>query len=159
MENQLIIRKAYPADAPHIAALLAGYAERGVLLPRSCEEILESIRDFFVADATADAAPRIIACSSLRIYDALLAEVRSIAVEPSTVRSGLGKQLLAACEEDARAYGIEKVFALTYVPEFFERSGYTRLPKEALPQKIWRDCFRCKNFPNCTEIAVIKSMR
>jgi len=157
MEAQFVVRKAAPADASGIAALLAGYAEKGVLLPRPVEEILECIRDFFVAvESAASGEPQ--GCSALRIYDEELAEVRSIAVQPDSIRHGFGRRLLAACEEDARAYGVKKVFALTYVPEFFERNGYTRLSKEDLPQKIWRDCFRCKNFPNCSEIAVIKTI-
>jgi len=153
MKAQFVVRKAAPLDASGIAALLAGYAEKGALLPRPVEEVLETIRDFFVI---ADDTQGVLACSALRIYDDRLAEVRSIAVQPDSVRHGLGRLLLAACEEDARAYGVQKVFALTYVPEFFERNGYTRLPKEDLPQKIWRDCFRCTLFPNCGEIAVIK---
>jgi len=150
------VRKARPSDAPRIAGLLAGYAEKGQLLLRSTEEILEGIRDFFVA-ASDDG--EILACAALAIYDAELAEVRSIAVLPSMLRHGLGRRLLDACEADARAYNLEKVFALTYVPEFFEKSGYARIAKEELPQKIWRDCFRCKLFPNCREVAVIRNLR
>ena len=149
------VRKARPADVPHIVSLLAGYAEKGQLLPRSNEEILEGIRDFFV---TASPNEEILACAALAIYDAELAEVRSIAVQPAMLRHGLGRKLLEACEADARAYALDKIFALTYVPEFFEQNGYARVAKEELPQKIWRDCFRCKLFPNCREIAVIKNL-
>jgi len=159
MEAQSV-RKARPADVPLIAALLAEYAEKGVLLLRPSEEILESIRDFFILEDSeaADRREGLLACAALRIYDEALAEVRSIAVRPSALRHGFGRRVLHACEEDARSYGIQKVFALTYVPEFFERSGYARVQKEELPQKIWRDCFRCKLFPNCKEIAVIKNV-
>ncbi|MDR2734341.1 MAG: N-acetyltransferase [Spirochaetota bacterium] len=150
------VRKARPSDAPQIAGVLAGYAEKGQLLLRSTEEILEGIRDFFVI---ASPNEEIFACAALALYDAELAEVRSIAVLPSMTRHGLGRSLLLACEADARAYDIDKIFALTYVPEFFEKSGYARIAKEELPQKIWRDCFRCKLFPNCREIAVIRNLK
>jgi amino-acid N-acetyltransferase len=161
MEVQFAVRKARPADAAGIAALLAEYAEKGVLLPRPLEDILESIRDFFVAEVQNGGAADeqgAQGCAALRIYDDQLAEIRSIAVLPHLIRHGLGRQLLAACEEDARVYGVKKIFALTYVPEFFERNGYVRVQKEELPQKIWRDCFRCKKFPNCREIAIIKAI-
>lgn len=149
------VRKARPADVPQIVNVLAGYAEKGQLLPRSNEEILEGIRDFFVI---ASPGEEILACAALAIYDAGLAEVRSIAVQPAMLRHGLGRTLLEACEADARAYALDTIFALTYVPEFFEKNGYARIAKEELPQKIWRDCFRCKLFPNCREIAVIKKL-
>ena len=149
------IRRALPGDAGAISALLGFYAEKGKLLARAPEEILESIRDFKVA---IDPSGTVVGCAALKIYDPKLAEVRSIAVVAGIVQRGIGRQLLAACEEDGRQYAIESVFALTYVPEFFDKSGYARITKESLPQKIWRDCFQCKHFPNCGEIAVIKKL-
>jgi amino-acid N-acetyltransferase len=49
------------------------------------------------------------------------------------------------------------VFTLTYVAEFFEKLGYTRIDKADLPHKIWNECVRCPLFPNCQEIALIRS--
>lgn len=151
----MIIRTALPREAECISSLLGVYAERGALLPRPVEEILESIRDFSVA---IDTQGKVAGCAALRIYDTALAEIRSLAVREELLRQGLGRTLIAACEEDARKNGISRVFALTYVPGFFEKIGYERIAKETLPQKIWRDCFQCKHFPNCGEIAVIKSI-
>jgi len=153
--EHMSVRAALPRDAGAISALLGGYAERGLLLPRPVEEILESIRDFSVL---VDGADEVIGCAALRIYDTALAEIRSLAVREEYKKHGAGRRLITACEDDARRNGISRVFALTYVPEFFERLEFTRIPKETLPQKIWRDCFQCKHFPNCGEIAVVKTL-
>ena len=47
---------------------------------------------------------------------------------------------------------------MTYVAEFFERCGYRRIDKADLPHKIWNECVRCPLFPNCNEIALIRSV-
>jgi amino-acid N-acetyltransferase len=48
---------------------------------------------------------------------------------------------------------------LTYQKEFFEKLGFVEIPKESIPdKKIWADCIKCKFFPNCNEIALIKHL-
>jgi amino-acid N-acetyltransferase len=43
------------------------------------------------------------------------------------------------------------------VASFFERCGYQRIEKAELPHKIWNECVRCPLFPNCNEIALIRT--
>ena len=149
------IRKAAPGDAENISILLGGYAKKAMLLPRTVEEILENIRDFFVCESEGE----FLGCCALKIYDATLGEIRSLAVAESGKGQGCGRALVEACENDARLFSMERVFALTYIPDFFSRLGYREVDKENLPQKIWRDCFKCINFPNCGETAVLKDIR
>jgi len=47
------------------------------------------------------------------------------------------------------------VFALTYVPELFEKLGFVRTDKALLPRKVWTECVFCPKFPVCGEVAVI----
>ena len=56
-----------------------------------------------------------------------------------------------------RELEIKTVFTLTYVADFFEKCGYHRIEKADLPHKIWNECVRCPLFPNCTEIALIRT--
>jgi amino-acid N-acetyltransferase len=65
--------------------------------------------------------------------------------------------LLNACWDAADELQINTVFTLTYVAEFFEKQGYHRIDKADLPHKIWNECVRCPLFPNCNEIALIRS--
>lgn len=148
------IRKALPRDAGAISVLLGGYARKGMLLPRAEEEILENIRDFFVCETEGE----LLGCCALKVYDPSLGEIRSLAVAESGKGQGCGRVLVEACEKDAAGFRLEQVFALTYIPDFFARLGYREVQKETLPQKIWRDCFKCINFPNCSETAVLKNI-
>ena len=50
--------------------------------------------------------------------------------------------------------GMPKVFALTYVPDFFVSLGFSRIDKSELPHKIWSECINCPKFPDCGEEAV-----
>ena len=60
-----------------------------------------------------------------------------------------------ACLEEASVLGIEKVFTLTYVPNFFIKRGFYEVDKSQLPHKIWADCLKCPKFPNCDETALM----
>lgn len=147
-----MLRKAAIADARAIHRLLADYAQQGMLLPRSLPEIYTTIRSFYVYQTSTTAPISGTVC--LQIWWEDLAEVRSLAVSAEAAGQGVGKQLVAACLEEARQLGIERVFALTYQQSFFERQGFTVIDKQSLPQKIWGDCVKCPKFPDCDEIAM-----
>ena len=70
----------------------------------------------------------------------------------------MGSKLLAKCLEEARALKVKKVFALTYVPEFFENFGFRLVDKKELPHKIWSECIKCVYFPGCKEIGMLKEI-
>jgi len=67
--------------------------------------------------------------------------------------------MVAEAIEQARRLGIEKVFALTLEPDFFEKLGFRIIEKDALPMKVWSDCARCPKQQNCDEVALIKEIR
>jgi RNA 3'-terminal phosphate cyclase (ATP) len=145
------VRKARAADGPAIQKLLAHFASRGELLPRTLNEVYQHLRDFVVGETEG----RIVGVCALWLYWEDLAEVRSLAVEEGSAGRGLGTALVDACLAEAAALGIRRVFALTYRPGFFERLGFRRVDKRELPQKIWKDCLRCAKFTCCDEIALI----
>jgi len=73
--------------------------------------------------------------------------------------SGVGKtSLINACIDETKDLGIKRVFALTYVPEFFEKFGFKRVNKSYLPRKVWGECLSCVKFPDCSEIPLIKEL-
>jgi amino-acid N-acetyltransferase len=49
-KGKIRTRKALLPDAPAIHALIAHYADRNVLLPRTIGEICENVRDFTVVE-------------------------------------------------------------------------------------------------------------
>lgn len=153
-EDNITLRKARIGDVPHIHSLVNSFASKGAMLGRSRSELYEGIRDFFVVELDGE----VLGCSALHINWEDLAEVRSLAVAPQIQGKGMGKRLVNACVEEARILGIARVYALTYRPSFFEGVGFSKVSKDTLPQKVWRDCLKCPQFPNCDEDAVIMEL-
>lgn len=149
-----MIRKATVEDVQKIQKLVNSHAEKGEMLPRSLGDTCDNIRDFFIYEED----DVLLGCCALHVTWVDLAEVRSLAVASQAQGKGIGRELLAACLEDARRLGIRKVFALTYKPEFFERMGFQRIEKSELPHKVWLECVKCVKFPDCDEVAVISAL-
>ena len=150
-----MIRKARMGDVKAIQKLIAEYARKGDMLPRSLSEIYENLRDYFVY--TGDGG-KVIGSAAIHIMWEDLAEVRSLAVRDGHMGKGVGTKLVEACVSEAIVLGILRVFALTYKPEFFEKMGFVRVDKSELPQKIWTDCLKCSKFPDCDEVALVSDL-
>lgn len=154
-EQMRVIRPATLRDADQMKALIDHSAVQSLMLPRTLPEICSSIRDFTVCHGEG----RILACVALHVFTTDLAEIRSLVVDDAAKGSGLGRDLVNQALEDARSLGVKQVFALTYVPAFFEKCGFRRLQdKSVLPHKIWTECIRCPHFPECKEEAVIRDL-
>ncbi len=146
------IIKATVKDAKDIHTMVNRFAKRDDMLPRALNEIYENIRDYFICIDDG----KIVAIAALHVLWDDLAEIRSIAVSTKHRNKGVGKKLIKRCMKDAAALGINRVFALTFHPEYFIKQGFEDIDKNDLPHKIWRDCLKCPKFPDCTESAVIK---
>ena len=151
-----MIRKAVIRDIKPIHKLLGHYADQGLLLPRSLSELYDHLRDFFVIEKT-DQDPSIIGVCALGICWEDLAEIRSLAVAKEHQGKGFGAQLVKACLKDAVSLELNRVFTLSYVPEFFSKLGFREVEKSRLPHKVWADCLKCPKFPDCDETAMIIS--
>jgi amino-acid N-acetyltransferase len=147
-----MIRKARMSDVKAIQKLIAEYARKGDMLPRSLSEIYENLRDYFVFEENGG---EVVGSAAIHLMWEDLAEVRSLAVREGEMRRGIGTQLVEACISEAIVLGITRVFALTYKPEFFERIGFQQVDKSELPHKIWSDCLKCAKFPDCDEVALV----
>jgi amino-acid N-acetyltransferase len=147
----LKIRKARIPDLKQAHRLINDFAKRGQMIPRSLNELYETLRDFMVCEVEGD----VCGVCALHIMWDDLAEIRSLAVENRFQRHGIGRNLVKHCLREARNLGITRTFALTYHPDFFKKLGFYDIDKAALPQKIWGDCVRCPRFPECDENAVI----
>ena len=139
-------------DVKAIQKLIAEYARKGDMLPRSLSEIYENLRDYFVF---VEDGGEVIGSAAVHLMWEDLAEVRSLAVRDDRMRRGVGTQLVEACISEAIVLGITRIFALTYKPLFFEKLGFRRVDKAELPHKIWSDCLKCSKFPDCDEVALV----
>ena len=114
------IRTATPADADAIVRLIGQNVQSGELLPRTADFVSANADHFVVAERDG----RVIGCVHLDEYAPSLAEVRSLAVDPSAQGGGVGVALVAALERLARVRGYHTVFAVSNNTEFFRRRGY-----------------------------------
>lgn len=149
-----MIRKADIHNVKDIHALLQLYAKQGLMLARPLSRIYDHLRDFFVY--VDDASGRIGGFCALQICWEDMAEIRSLAVHPDFTGQHVGRDLVAACVEEARQMGLNKVFTLTYQDNFFAKQGFSIIDHNQLPLKIWSDCIVCPKYPDCDEIAMLK---
>jgi amino-acid N-acetyltransferase len=145
------IRKANIEDVKAIHKLIKFYADRRRMLARSLSELYEDIRDFLVFVNRG----HVLGCTALHVTWEDLAEIKSLAVAKRHQRKGVGQKLVAAALKEATSLGVSKVFALTYEKGFFEKCGFRQVPKESLPHKIWSECVRCPEFPDCSEVPMM----
>jgi amino-acid N-acetyltransferase len=149
------VRKASMQDIPALLDLINGYAAKGIMLPRTELEMSENMRDFMVAVA----GSQLVGCGALHFYSPVVGEVRSLAVAESHKTNGIGRMVVDSLVYEAKLYGLDAVFAFTYVPDFFGRVGFHEVERGELPLKAWKDCLRCPKFECCDEIAVMRVLR
>jgi amino-acid N-acetyltransferase len=150
-----VIRPAAIGDVPYIHHLLEIYAAQGNLLPRTMNELYRHLRDFFVAEVNGKVA----GCGALEIFTESLGEVRSLVVDDAWKGQGFGRLLVQRIIEEARAIGLKRLMALTYVAPFFHKLGFKTVPMDTLPEKVWGICVKCYKYNNCDETAVLLELK
>lgn len=150
------VRPAGLVDMGEVGPLIDGFAARGLLLPKSPEQLYRTFREFLVAR---DEADRLLGCVALRVYSPALAEVSALAVAAEAHGLGVGRRLMDALVGEARSLGLTTLFALTLEEGFFHRLGFRTVPRERFPQKISADCAGCDRRMHCREITVAFEIR
>ncbi|MCA8973690.1 MAG: N-acetyltransferase [Planctomycetes bacterium] len=146
------VRPAIVADTTPIMMLVNQLALQQVMLPRSPASVIENIRDFLVAEIDGTFA----GCGALAITWTDLGEIRSLAVDPARQKQGVGMALVDALVADAIRLGLPRLYAFTYVPDFFLKASFTVCQHEDLPHKVFNDCRHCPKFLACDEIAMTR---
>jgi amino-acid N-acetyltransferase len=155
----LTVRPARLGDAANIYALIADYASKGTLLPRSLAEVCENVRDFVVVEKNAEhgaEGTEFLGCGALHLYGPHLAEVRSIAVWPASKGLGAGRLLMDGLLAEAERHEVHCICLFTRIPQFFARMGFEVARKEDLPDKLLKDCLRCPKLDCCDETTMIR---
>jgi amino-acid N-acetyltransferase len=147
------VKIASESDIQPIYNLIKHYADEGVILERSINDIALNINNFLVAVS----GDKTIGCVTFHDYGNNLKEIRSLAVDSSYTRSGIGKLLLSEMIARINSTCKSKIFTLTYRPDFFCNNGFNVVPKSEFPEKIWKDCVNCKDRENCGETAMVYS--
>ncbi len=147
--------KAKLSNIQEMQDLILPEVDNGIILDRSEDEIATNIRSYILAYKE----DILVGFTALHIHTKELAEVRSLIVKDEMRGQKIGEYLVKNALEEAVELGIKRVLSLTYKQTFFERLGFIEIPKESLPEhKIWADCIKCKHFPICNEISLIKTL-
>ncbi len=148
-------KKASLCEIDSMQELVFPEVESGVILERSSDEIATNIRSYMLAYLDG----MIVGFCALHIHTSSLAEIRSLIVKDTLRGNKIGENLVNRCIDEAKELGLQKVLSLTYKQSFFEKLGFVEIPKESLPEhKIWADCIKCKHFPICNEVSLIKNL-
>ena len=154
MAPVLTLRAGTAADAPAIHALIESHLVEGRLLPRALGELTIHASRFVVA--TADSV--VVACAELAPLSTEVAEVRSLVVDRSVRRMGVGGRLIDELRRLAVARGFDRLCAFTHDAGYFARRGFSIVPHAWVPEKIARDCSSCDLFRNCGQHAMMLAL-
>lgn len=122
-------RSATLGDAPGIAALVNLWAERGLTLARSVDEIRASIQQFVVVDDEEGIA----SCGALVEWPPRMVEIRSVSVADHQQGKGAGRAVVSGLVAKARVELIDTIVLLTKTPEFFAKQGFEAIEHSQLP--------------------------
>ena len=147
--------KAKLSDISKMQKLVQPEVDSGVILLRSEDEIATNIRSYILAFLEGE----LVGFTALHVHTSYLGEVRSLIVKEGTRGQKIGENLVLKALDEAKSLELQRVLVLTYKQAFFERLDFVEIPKESLPEhKIWADCIKCKHFPICNEVSLIKNL-
>lgn len=154
MTLDISIRRAQAGEISSIYHLLQPLSLEGKLLPRDEEQIKSDIKNTWVAVRN----QQFVGTVCLIPFSPMLWEVRALAVASGSRKSGIGKLLVQESLRQHRKSSVAslpyRVFALTYVPEFFVHLGFSITNKENFPEKVYEVCQFCARRHDCQETAV-----
>ncbi|WP_324170490.1 N-acetyltransferase [Sulfurimonas sp.] len=148
-------QKAKLSNITKMQELVSPEIESGIILNRTDDEVSTNIRSYTLCLDD----EKIVGFCALHIHTQYLGEIRSLVVRESERGKKIGKKLVEQCLEEAKNLKLQKVLSLTYKQSFFEKLGFIEISKDSIPEhKIWADCIKCKHFPVCNEVSLIKAL-
>jgi len=147
----LSVRRARMSDVDKIYQQVDYWSEKGEILPRSRDNIIHDIQNFVVAEVDGE----VVGCASLYIYQKGLAEIRSIVIDKSMHGLGQGPALVQYLLEFAHQMELQQIIVLTYIPEFFNKLGFTLIEKSSLASNIIEDSEQSPHKDPADEVAMV----
>ena len=134
----IVIRPARTSDVKAIRKLVDSYAAPGQMLTKETVTLYESVQEFTVAEIDG----KVVGCGALHVLWDDLAEVRTVAVEKSFHKPGIGHQILQRIIERAREVGVARIFCLTFQTEFFGRHGFVEIEVTPVAPDVYKELLR-----------------
>ncbi|MFE7411682.1 amino-acid N-acetyltransferase [Streptomyces laurentii] len=136
----ITVRRARTSDVAALRRLVDPYVRRGILLDKATVTLYEAIQEFWVAERDDDAT--VVGCGALHVMWEDLAEVRTLAVDPSFKGAGVGHQVLDKLLHTARWLGVRRVFCLTFEVDFFAKHGFTEIGETPVDGDVYSELLR-----------------
>ncbi|MBR8742032.1 amino-acid N-acetyltransferase [Nocardiopsis sp. MG754419] len=146
------VRRARTPDVAHIRRLVDTYSVDRRVLSKSTVNLYEDIQEFWVAEAetTPDTPAKgpvepelsVVGCGALHVLWEDLAEVRTVAVDPSLRGFGVGHRLVTALIDAARELGVQRVFCLTFETGFFAKHGFAPIQGTPVSFRVYEELLR-----------------
>jgi amino-acid N-acetyltransferase len=137
---EIAIRRARVTDVRAIRRLIDLYSGPGRLLEKPTVTLYEDVQEFWVAED--QESGDVVGCGALHVMWEDLAEVRSVAVDPSWHGRGVGHRIVARLLETARELGVRRVFCLTFEVDFFARHGFQALKGAPVSPEVYEELLR-----------------
>ena len=135
----ITIRRARTSDVKDIRALVDTYTTDRRLLSKATVTLYESVQEFWVAT---DPDDRVVGCGALHVMWEDLAEIRTVAVDPSHRGQKIGHRIVTELLEVARDIGVARVFCLTFETRFFGSFGFTEIDGAPVPHAVYEQLLR-----------------
>lgn len=135
-----LVRRARTPDVPAIKRLVDAYAGK-ILLEKNLVTLYESVQEFWVAELP-DHPGRLAGCGALHVLWSDLGEVRTVAVDPTLTRRGIGHAIVDRLLQVARELELQRVFVLTFETEFFARHGFTEIDGTPVTPEVFEEMRR-----------------
>ena len=148
------IRQATEADIEGILEIVNGYAAQNLMLPRTAEQMRRVLRALSGGRAGRRGGGLRLAGRADPATDRAALPGRGRGPRGT----GLGRRLVEALVERARAAGYDQLCALTLQEGFFNHLGFATVDRWAVSPKIWTECIYCPKFDPCDEIAVLMNL-
>jgi amino-acid N-acetyltransferase len=133
------IRRAVTSDVRGIRRLIDTYSVERRLLSKATVAIFESVQEFWVA---AGDNGEIVGCGAIHVMWEDLAEIRTVAVDPSVRGRKIGHRIVTELLATAASLGVSRVFCLTFETEFFGAFGFREIDGAPVPAKVYEELLR-----------------
>ncbi len=132
------VRGARTSDVPAIRRLVDTYAADRILLSKETVTLYEAVQEFLVAVD----GDTVVGCGALHVLWSDLAEVRTMATDPSSRRQGVGHRILERLLDTARELGVARVFCLTFETAFFAAHGFVEIEGTPVDPAVYAELLR-----------------
>ena len=142
-QAEVTVRAARTSDVSAIRRLIDTFAPDRRLLSKATVALYEAVPEFLVASLPNRASvEEIVGCGALHVMWEDLAEVRTLAVEPTHYGRGIGRELQRKLLDRARGLGIKRVFVLTFETVFFAKAGFVEIAGTPVIHEVFEQLLR-----------------